>query len=175
MNAALEKYLSTVDKCLKPLSTSERVDIVKEIKSSVLEMESEHLSTEQIMERLGKPKELARAYLGDLLTKKRIQLEKNYDHLCFLQSCGIFGTGSHSLSGNYCSYFSCVWSSYSVAGCGKAGRLSAAPESSLCGSYWFPVWGSFCRTGFYVLFINFNRCDFICARLWSMEIATSLL
>ena len=49
MNAALEKYLSTVDKCLKPLPTSERVDIVKEIKSSVLEMESEHLSTEQIM------------------------------------------------------------------------------------------------------------------------------
>lgn len=71
MNAALEKYLSTVDKCLKPLPTSERVDIVKEIKSSILEMESEDLSTEQIMERLGKPKELARAYLGDLLTKEK--------------------------------------------------------------------------------------------------------
>ena len=67
MNAALEKYLDTVDKCLKPLPTSERVDIVKEIKSSVLEMESENLSEEQILERLGKPKELARAYLGDLM------------------------------------------------------------------------------------------------------------
>lgn len=66
MNAALEKYLDTVDKCLKPLPTSERVDIVKEIKSSVLEMESENLSEEQILERLGKPKELARAYLGGL-------------------------------------------------------------------------------------------------------------
>ena len=35
MNAALEKYLNTVDKCLKPLPASERVDIVKEIKSSI--------------------------------------------------------------------------------------------------------------------------------------------
>jgi len=69
MNAILEKYLDTVDRCLKPLPTSERVDIVKEIKSSILEMESENISTEQILERLGKPKDLAKAYLGDLLSK----------------------------------------------------------------------------------------------------------
>ena len=49
MNAALEKYLNTVDKCLKPLPASERVDIVKEIKSSILEMESDNLTTEQIL------------------------------------------------------------------------------------------------------------------------------
>lgn len=48
MNATLEKYLDTVDKCLKPLPTSERVDIVKEIKSSILEMEGDNLTTEQI-------------------------------------------------------------------------------------------------------------------------------
>ena len=70
MNAALEKYLNTVDKCLKPLPASERVDIVKEIKSSILEMESDNLTTEQILDRLGKPKDLAKAYLGDLLSKK---------------------------------------------------------------------------------------------------------
>ena len=69
MNATLEKYLDTVDKCLKPLPTSERVDIVKEIKSSILEMESDNLTTEQILDRLGKPKDLAKAYLGDLLSK----------------------------------------------------------------------------------------------------------
>ena len=69
MNATLEKYLDTVDKCLKPLPTSERVDIVKEIKSSILEMESDNLTTEQIWDRLGKPKDLAKAYLGDLLSK----------------------------------------------------------------------------------------------------------
>ena len=30
MNTTFEKYLDTIDKCLKPLPTSERVDIVKE-------------------------------------------------------------------------------------------------------------------------------------------------
>lgn len=49
MNTTFEKYLDTIDKCLKPLPTSERVDIVKEIKGSILEMESENLSTEQIL------------------------------------------------------------------------------------------------------------------------------
>ena len=53
MNATLEKYLDTVDKCLKPLPTSERVDIVKEIKGSILEMEGDNLTTEQILDRLG--------------------------------------------------------------------------------------------------------------------------
>lgn len=70
MNTTFEKYLDTIDKCLKPLPTSERVDIVKEIKGSILEMESENLSTEQILTRLGKPKDLAKAYLGDLLAKE---------------------------------------------------------------------------------------------------------
>ena len=51
MNTTFEKYLDTIDKCLKPLPTSERVDIVKEIKGSILEMESENLSTEQILTR----------------------------------------------------------------------------------------------------------------------------
>ena len=70
MNAILEKYLDEVDKHLKPLPTSERVDIVKEIKSSILEMEHEHLQTEQILKRLGSPKDLAKAYLGDLPSKE---------------------------------------------------------------------------------------------------------
>lgn len=70
MDMKFEKYLDTVDKSLKPLPTSERIDIVKEIKSSILEMESEHLSEEQILDRLGDPKDLAKAYLGDLLSKE---------------------------------------------------------------------------------------------------------
>lgn len=69
MNATFERYLDTVDKCLKPLPTSERVDIVKEIKGSIIEMENDNLSTEQILDRLGSPKDLAKAYLGDLLDK----------------------------------------------------------------------------------------------------------
>ena len=67
MNTKLEKYLDTIDKNLRPLPTSERIDIVKEIKGSIIEMEQENLSTEQILDKLGNPKDLAKAYLGDLL------------------------------------------------------------------------------------------------------------
>lgn len=67
MNVTFEKYLNTIDKYLKPLPISERVDIIKEIESSILEMESENLSDEQILKRLGDPKDLAKAYVGDLL------------------------------------------------------------------------------------------------------------
>lgn len=69
MAEKLEKYLSTIDRYLRPLPTSERIDIVKEIKGSILEMEHENLTQEQIMERLGNPREMAKAYLGDLLSK----------------------------------------------------------------------------------------------------------
>lgn len=68
MTAESEKYLSVIDRHLRPLPTSERIDIVKEIKGSILEMEHENLTQEQIMERLGDPKELSKAYLGDLLS-----------------------------------------------------------------------------------------------------------
>ena len=85
MNTTFEKYLDTIDKCLKPLPTSERVDIVKEIKGSILEMESENLSTEQILARLGKPKDLAKAYLGDLLAK-----ENNFSWNRFLTVCAFY-------------------------------------------------------------------------------------
>ena len=75
MNATLEWYLNTIDRYLKPLPILERVDIVKEIKGSILEMENENLSTEQILERLGSPKELAKAYLGDLISNGTLSAE----------------------------------------------------------------------------------------------------
>lgn len=69
MDVRLEKYLNKIDRHLKPLPISERIDIVREIKSSMIEMENDDLSVEQIIERLGKPDDLARAYLSDLLSK----------------------------------------------------------------------------------------------------------
>lgn len=66
MDKKLEKYVYDIDKHLKPLPTSERTDIVKEIKGTIIEMEHEHLGVEQIIERLGSPKDLAKAYLGNL-------------------------------------------------------------------------------------------------------------
>ena len=40
MERQLESYLDTVDRCLRPMPASERVDIVREIKSEILELEA---------------------------------------------------------------------------------------------------------------------------------------
>lgn len=53
------------------MAVSERVDIVKEIKSEMLELQSEGKTAQEIVERLGDAKELARAYLGESIVKGR--------------------------------------------------------------------------------------------------------
>lgn len=85
MNQASEKYLSTINRHLKPLPISERIDIIKEIKSTLLELEHDGLSEKQSLERLGEPKELAKAYLADLLTK-----EKNFGLTRLLTLCAFY-------------------------------------------------------------------------------------
>ena len=69
MEKALNSYLEKIERHLKPLPISERVDIVKEIQSQIFELQSNGKKPEEIIERLGNPKELARAYLGDLIAK----------------------------------------------------------------------------------------------------------
>ena len=69
MDANLEKYLEQIDKHLRPLPVSERVDIVKEIKASMQEMLAEGMQSAAILAHLGDSKDLARAYLGDLLAE----------------------------------------------------------------------------------------------------------
>ena len=71
MDPKLESYLDTVDCKLRPLPASERADIVREIKSTMQEMLADGLPAETVLERLGRPDALARAYLGNLLTKPR--------------------------------------------------------------------------------------------------------
>ena len=85
MKPSLEKYLDTVSRHLKPLPISERIDIVKEIKGSIVEMEQDGISAEQILERLGNPKELAKAYLADLLTR-----EKHFNLSRILTICAFY-------------------------------------------------------------------------------------
>ena len=68
MEKILNDYLEKIEKYLKPLPVSERVDIVKEIKSEILELQDNGKKAEEIIERLGEPKELAKAYLGDLIS-----------------------------------------------------------------------------------------------------------
>lgn len=55
MDRALNEYLEKIEKYLKPLVVSERVDIVKEIKSEMLELQGNGVSSEKIIERLGDP------------------------------------------------------------------------------------------------------------------------
>ena len=69
MEKILNDYLEKIEKYLKPLPVSERVDIVKEIKSEILELQGDGKTSKEIIERLGNPKELAKAYLGDLIAK----------------------------------------------------------------------------------------------------------
>lgn len=65
MDKYLNTYLDKVDRYLKSMPASERADIINEIKSEMAELEvRESLSPEQIVERLGGPRELAGAYLG---------------------------------------------------------------------------------------------------------------
>ena len=103
MDAKLEKYLDTVDKHLKPLPVSERVDIVKEVKASMQEMQAEGLSSEQILARLGDAKDLARAYLGDLLAESNGFSWTRVLTVCAFYSLvgfsGDHGAGLHPLRG----------------------------------------------------------------------------
>ena len=67
MEKVLDEYLEKMEKYLKPVSASDRVDIIKEIKSEMQELQNNDMSAEQI---IGNPKDLAKAYLGDLLSKE---------------------------------------------------------------------------------------------------------
>lgn len=69
MDQELNAYLDRVDRYLKPMSAWERVDIVQEIRSEIMELEGRGLGPREIMERLGAPRELAAAYLSDAIMK----------------------------------------------------------------------------------------------------------
>lgn len=69
MEQELNAYLERVDRCLKPMSAWERVDIVQEIRSEILELAEQGLGAGEIIERLGAPRELAAAYLRDAIVK----------------------------------------------------------------------------------------------------------
>lgn len=72
MDNTLELYLAAVERHLQPLPASDRADIVQEIKSEMLELQTQKgLSPQEITERLGDPKALARAYLGDVIAQSR--------------------------------------------------------------------------------------------------------
>lgn len=85
MEKVLNDYLGKMEKYLKPIAVSERVDIINEIKSEMQELQSNGVPAEKIIERLGNPKELAKAYLGDLLSK-----ESKFSWNRFLTVCAFY-------------------------------------------------------------------------------------
>ena len=72
MDKILNDYLEKVDKYLKPMKVTDRMDIIKEIESDMAELR-EHggLSANEIIDRLGEPKKLAQAYLGETITETK--------------------------------------------------------------------------------------------------------
>ncbi len=78
----MKEYLCDVEKYLKPLSAEDRLDIIKEIESSAVELQKDkNLSFSELLERLGTPKELARAYLGNMIANDE---EKGLGKICQL-------------------------------------------------------------------------------------------
>lgn len=68
MEKQLDAYLEKVEKYLKPMPVSERIDIVQEIESEISELQNEGNSVEEILGRFGNARELARAYLERVIT-----------------------------------------------------------------------------------------------------------
>ena len=69
MDQLLNNYLEKVDRYLMPMAASERIDIVAEIKSQMSELKNSGKTSDEIITRLGNPKELANAYLGEAIAK----------------------------------------------------------------------------------------------------------
>lgn len=91
MDKKLNDYLEKIERHLKPLPVSERIDIVKEIQSQILELQNNGKTAEEIVERLGNPKELAKAYLGDMISK-----DKTFHWNRVLAICAYYSLASFS-------------------------------------------------------------------------------
>lgn len=91
MNKILEDYLEKIDKHLKPMPVTSRLDIVQEIRSEMHELETQNgLCAEEIIEKLGNPKELAKAYLGESIVQgSSFTLQKLCQIAAFYSLAGI--------------------------------------------------------------------------------------
>lgn len=69
MEQWINDYLTRIERYLRPLPVGERVDIIAEIKSEILELSAAGKAKEEILLRLGTPEELAKGYLGGAIVK----------------------------------------------------------------------------------------------------------
>ena len=92
MTMETSQYLERIERYLRPLPVAERVDIVAEIKSEMLELEAAGMPPQEIAARLGTPEELARGYLGEAIVKSpRFSLRKLGAVAAFYSLAGAHG------------------------------------------------------------------------------------
>ena len=91
MDKILNEFLEKMENYLRPAAVSEREDIIRKIRSGMQELQNNGVPAEQIIERLGNPKDLAKAYLGDLLSK-----ESGFSWNRFLVVCAFCGLAGFS-------------------------------------------------------------------------------
>lgn len=82
MDKTFNEYIQKVEKYLKPLPSLERMDILKEINSQILELENAGKTKEDILQRLGSPKELAKSYLSLLIGDEKSLLRNKVLAIC---------------------------------------------------------------------------------------------
>jgi len=111
MDKEIELYLITVEKYLKNMPVSERIDVIMELKSCIEELQLNNaLNAKEILMRLGSPKELAAGYLGDKITmghsfnfKKLLMAFSFYSLVSlsgmFIIPCGTVAAGGFMLTG----------------------------------------------------------------------------
>lgn len=69
---SVQAYLNRIDRLLRPLPVTERLDIVQEIRSAIAELQADGVAEAAICARLGDPQALARAYLGDCARNRKL-------------------------------------------------------------------------------------------------------
>lgn len=69
INKELNEYLDRLEKYLKSMPIDERTDIIQEIKGEMVELQNSGCEVNEITERFGSPKDLAKCYLGESLSK----------------------------------------------------------------------------------------------------------
>lgn len=93
MNHKLDAYLKQVEKYLKPLSYVERKDIIDEIQNHIVEIHiREKKDLEQIISQMEAPEDLARAYVGEMVSKQSaFNLKGVFRVLSYYNLSGISG------------------------------------------------------------------------------------
>ena len=145
MEKVLNDYLEKIEKYLKPLPVSERVDIVKEIKSEMLELQRQEAErSEEFRQRTEEHFEIVEdaqeriAQAVEMLVDRFVEtdeLEQSSCNLCLLQPCRLFRFICNSRARHLRACIHSMCSGHPHHGGGKAGGHIASSGPALCRLY----------------------------------------